>query len=114
MTRVKSGIITKKKHKRILKLAKGYWMTKHKQFKKAQEAVLHAGVYAYHGRKLKKRDFRQLWIIRINAICRSLGLKYNQFIHKLKEKNICLDRKILAQIAVEHPKIFEKIVAEIK
>lgn len=114
MTRVKSGIITKKKHKRILKLAKGYWMTRHKQFKKAQEAVLHAGVYAYHGRKLKKRDFRQLWIIRINAICRSLGLKYNQFIHKLKEKNICLDRKILAQIAVEHPKIFEKIVAEIK
>lgn len=114
MTRVKSGIITKKKHKRILKLAKGYWMTRHKQFKKAQEATLHAGVYAYHGRKLKKREFRRLWIQRINAICQSLGLKYNQFIHKLKEKKISLDRKILAQIAVEHPKIFEKIAAEIK
>lgn len=114
MTRVKSGIITKKKHKRILEQAKGYWMTRHKQFKKAQETTLHAGVYAYHGRKLKKREIRRLWIQRINAVCQSLGIKYNQFIHKLKEKKITLDRKILAQIAVEHPKIFEKIVAEIK
>lgn len=114
MTRVKTGIITKKKHKRILKQAKGYWMTRHKQFKKAQEAMLHAGAYAYHGRKLKKRDFRQLWIQRINAFCQSFGLKYSQFIHKLKEKKINLDRKILAQIAVEHPKVFEKIISEIK
>lgn len=114
MTRVKSGIITKKKHKRILEKAKGYWMTRHKQFKKAQETTLHAGVYAYHGRKLKKREIRRLWIQRINAVCQSLGIKYNQFIHKLKENNISLDRKILAQIAVEHPKIFKKIAAEIK
>lgn len=113
MARVKSGIITKRKHKRILKLAKGYWMTRKKQFKKAQEAVLHAGVYAYHGRKLKKRTYRALWIQRINAAIKSFGLKYNQFINKLKQKNIILDRKILAQISLEHPKIFEKILKKL-
>lgn len=114
MVRVKSGIITKKKHKKILKLAKGYWMTRHKQFKKAKEAVLHAGQYAYIGRKSKKREFRTLWILRLNAALRQLGLKYNQFIHKLKGKKVILDRKILAQIAVEYPKVFEKIVEKIK
>lgn len=110
MVRVKSGIITKKKHKKALKLAKGYWMTRHKQFKKAKEAVLHAGEYAYSGRKEKKRDFRRLWIIRLNAGVRTLGIKYSYFIKKLKDKKIELDRKILSQIAVEYPKLFEKIV----
>lgn len=110
MARVKSGIITKKKHKKVLKLAKGYWMTRHKQFKKAKEAVLHAGEYAYSGRKAKKRDFRRLWIIRLNAAVRSLGIKYSRFIKELKDKKIELDRKILSQIAVEYPKIFQKIV----
>ncbi len=114
MTRVKSGIITKKKHKKVLKLAKGYWMSRHKQFKKAKEAVLHAGEYAFAGRKLKKRDFRQLWIIRLNAAVRELGLTYSKFINLLKTKKIDLDRKILAQIAVEHPKVFKKIVEEVK
>jgi len=109
MARVKSGIITKKKHKKVLKLAKGYWMTRHKQFKKAKEAVLHAGEYAYAGRKKRKRDFRTLWIIRLNAALRSCGIKYSQFIKMLKNKKIGLDRKILSQIAVEHPKIFNKI-----
>ena len=74
MVRVKSGILTKKKHKKVLKLAKGYWMTRHKQFKKAKEAVLHAGQYAFSGRKNRKRDFRRLWIMRINAAVRPLGL----------------------------------------
>jgi len=114
MARVKSGIITKKKHKKVLKLAKGYWMTRHKQFKKAKEAVLHAGEYAFVGRKLKKRDFRRLWIIRINAAVRPFGLKYSQFIKKLKDKKIELDRKILSQIAVEYPKVFQKIVEYVK
>lgn len=114
MVRVKSGIITKKKHKKVLKLAKGYWMTRHKQFKKAKEAVLHAGQYAFAGRKDKKRDFRTLWIIRLNAALGGLGMKYNEFIHKLKLKKVDLDRKILAQIAVEHPKVFEKIVEKIR
>src|SRR3990167_1220184 len=111
MTRVKGGMTTRRKHKKVLKLAKGYWMTRHKQIKKAKEAVLHAGQYAYAGRKDRKSEFRKLWIIRLNASVRSLGLTYSNFINLLKKKNIILDRKILAKIAVEYPRIFEKIVA---
>jgi len=114
MTRVKSGINTKKKHNRILKLAKGYRMSRRKQIKKAHEAVLHAGQYAYVGRKNRKRDFRRLWITRLNTALKEIGLKYNLFIHQLDKNKIELDRKILAQLAVEHPKIFRKIVDEIK
>ncbi|MBI4004631.1 50S ribosomal protein L20 [Candidatus Roizmanbacteria bacterium] len=114
MVRIKGGVVTKRKHKKILKLAKGYWMTRSKQIKKAKEAVLHAGEYAFAGRKRRKRDFRQLWIIRLNAAVRNAGLTYNSFIHLLKEKNVLLDRKVLAQIAVEYPKTFEKIVEKVK
>lgn len=110
MARVKSGITTKRKHKRVLKLAKGYWMTRRKQFKKAKEAILHAGEYAFSGRKMKKRDFRKLWIIRLNAAVRKLGINYSKFVNRLKRKKVAIDRKILAQIAVEYPKIFNKIV----
>ena len=113
MVRVKSGILTKKKHRKVLKLAKGYWMTRHKQFKKAKEAVLHAGEYAFAGRKRKKRDFRRLWIIRLNAALRELGLKYSQFIKMLRDKKIEIDRKILSQIAVEYPQIFKKIFEKV-
>ena len=114
MVRVKSGIATKKKHRKVLKLAKGYWMTRHKQFKKAKEAVLHAGEYAFVGRKNKKRDFRSLWILRINAAVRPFGLTYSQFIKRLKDKKIELDRKILAQMAVNYPKAFEKVIEKVK
>ncbi len=114
MARVKSGILTKKKHKKVLKLAKGYWMSRHKQFKKAKEAVLHAGEYAFAGRKKRKRDFRRLWIIRLNAAVSQFGLKYNQFIKLLKEKKIELDRKVLSNIAIQYPKVFEKIVEFVK
>ena len=114
MTRVKGGMTTRRKHKKVLKLAKGYWMTRHKQIKKAKEAVLHAGQYAFTGRKDRKSEFRKLWIIRLNASVRSLGLTYSNFINLLKKKNIILDRKILAKISLEHPKIFEKIVNKIK
>ncbi len=114
MTRVKGGFVTKRKHKKVLKSAKGYWMSRHKQFKKAKEATLHAGEYAFAGRKLKKRQFKTLWIIRLNAAVRNMGLKYNMFIHLLKVNKISLDRKILAKIAVEHPKVFENIVEKIK
>lgn len=114
MVRVKSGIQTRKKHKKVLKMAKGFWMTRHKQFKKAKEAILHAGEYAFTGRKDRKRDFRKLWILRINAAVRNLGLNYNQFIAKLSEKKIGLDRKILSRLAVEYPKIFEKVVEKVK
>jgi large subunit ribosomal protein L20 len=113
MTRVKNGIQTKKAHKKTLTLAKGYWMTRHKQIKKATEAVLHAGQYAFAGRKLKKRDFRSLWIIRLNAAVRQHGMPYNKFVHALKEKQIGLDRKVLAQIAVEHPSVFESFMKTI-
>jgi len=114
MVRVKSGIQTKRRHKKILKLAKGYWMTRHKQFRKAQEAVLHTGEYAFTGRKDRKRDFRKLWIISLNAAVRQFGLTYSQFIQKLDAKKIALDRKILAKLAVEHPEVFAKIVEKVK
>ena len=114
MVRIKGGVKTRAKHKKVLKLDKGFWMTRHKQFKKAKEAVLHAGEYAFKGRKAKKRDFRQLWIIRMNAGLRELGMKYSIFINKLKVNKIELDRKILSQIAVEHPVIFKKIVEKAK
>src|SRR4030067_3435753 len=108
MVRIKGGVTTRKHHKKVLKLAKGFWMTRHKQFKKAKEAVLHAGEYAFKGRKLRKRDFRQLWIMRMNAALRELGTKYSIFIKKLKVNKIELDRKILSQLAVEHPEVFKK------
>ncbi len=114
MVRIKGGVRTRARHKKVLKLAKGYWMTRHKQFKKAKETVLHAGEYAFKGRKLRKRDFRQLWIIRMNAALRNLGTKYSIFIKKLKDNKIELDRKILSQLAVEQPEIFKKIVEKAK
>lgn len=114
MVRIKGGVTTRRKHKKVLKQAKGYWMSRHKQIKKAKEAVLHAGQYAYVGRKDRKKDFRKLWIIRINAAIRPLGMTYSFFINRLRSNKIVLDRKILSQIAVEHPKVFEKIVEKTK
>jgi large subunit ribosomal protein L20 len=114
MVRVKGGVHTRRKHKKVLKLASGYWMTRHKQFKKAKEAVLHAGQYAYDGRKLKKRDFRTLWIVRLNAALRAMGVTYSTFIKKLHDKNVGLDRKVLSQIAVEYPAVFTQIVEKVK
>lgn len=114
MVRVKSGIVSKKKHNKVLDLAKGYWMTRHKQYKKAKEAVLHAGEYAFKGRKLRKRDFRTLWIVRLNAAVREVGMTYSAFIHKLNNKKIVLDRKILSQLAVEHPNFFAKVIEAVK
>ncbi len=114
MVRVKGGMTTRRRHKKVLKQAKGYWMTRSKHFKKAKEAVLHAGEYAFTGRKDKKNDFRSLWITRMNASLRSMDMTYSAFIHKLQEKKISLDRKILAQIAVEYPSVFAKIVEKVK
>ena len=112
--RVKSGTRTRQRHKKVLGLAKGYWMSRSKQFKKAQEAVLHAGEYAFHGRKRTKRDFRSLWIKRLNNAVSEQELKYSVFINLLKKKNVELDRKVLSQIAVEHPQVFKKIVDAVK
>lgn len=114
MSRVKGGPASRRKHKKILKLAKGYRMTRHKLFSVANQAVLHAGEYAFTGRKDKKNDFRTLWIIRINAALKPFDIKYSHFIKKLADHKIGLDRKILAKLAVEHPQIFSKIVDEVK
>ncbi len=112
--RIKGGTRTKASHKKILDLAKGYRMTRRKQIGVATQAVLHAGEYAFMGRKLRKRNFRQLWITRINAGLHALGTNYSTFINNLKTDNVLLDRKILAHFAAEKPEIFKKIVESVQ
>jgi|SRR3989344_641229 len=111
--RVKRGKTVRRKHKKILTLAKGYRGGRSKLIKQAKEAVMHAGADAYRGRKEKKRQTRSLWIIRISAALKGHDISYSKFIGKLKEKNIELDRKILSQIALEDPKAFDEIVKKI-
>lgn len=113
MTRVKTGPRTKQRHNKVLDLAKGYRMSRSTLFKSAKQAVLHAGEYAFAGRKLRKRDFRTLWITRMNAALRESGTTYSTFIKKLKDKDVALDRKVLAFFAAEKPGIFKKIVEEV-
>ncbi|MCD6226073.1 50S ribosomal protein L20 [bacterium] len=108
--RVKTGTVRRRRHKKLLKQAKGYRMTRSRLYKVAHEAVLHAGEYAFAGRKLKKRDLRRLWIVRINAAVRNYGLSYSKFINLLKEKKIALNRKILAHFAAKEPDLFKQIV----
>jgi large subunit ribosomal protein L20 len=111
--RVKRGVTTHARHKRILKLAKGYRGGRSKLIKEATSAVMQAGADAYRGRKEKKRQNRSLWIIRINAALKTHKISYSQFINKLKTKNIDLDRKVLSQIALEDPQTFENFVKKI-
>ena len=108
--REKKGNKRHLKQKKTLTLAKGYRMSRSTLIRSASSAVLHAGEYAFHGRKLKKRNFRTLWIKRLNAALSQLGVSYRLFINSLKKSNIILDRKILAQIAVEMPDTFKSIV----
>ena len=112
MARVKS--LEQRKHRKVLKLAKGYKNARSRRFHAAQEAVLHAGQYAYAGRKLRKRDLRALWIVRLNAAVREHGFSYSKFIASLKIAKIEIDRKIMADIAVSDPKTFAEIVAKTK
>ena len=114
MARVKTGKITRKKHKKILKLAKGYYGAKSIRFRMAKQAVMKSGQYAYVGRKLKKRDFRRLWIARINAAARANGINYSTLINGMKKANINVNRKMLAEMAVSDPKAFTEIVNAIK
>ena len=114
MARVKRGLVTHRKHKKLLNRAAGYRMTRSRLVRKATEAVLHAGQYAYAGRKDKKSNARRDWILRINAALKAQGLKYNQFINKLKVAKIELDRKILATLALENPEVFQSIVDKTK
>ncbi|MCI9000436.1 MAG: 50S ribosomal protein L20 [Clostridia bacterium] len=109
MARVKSAIITRKKHKKIMKQAKGYYGAKHYRFRMAKQAVMKSGMYAYVGRKDKKSDFRKLWITRINAAARMNGLTYSKLISGLKKANVTINRKMLAEIALTDPTAFTKI-----
>lgn len=108
--RVKS--ISARRHRKILARAKGFRQARHTRIQTAKEAVLHAGAYAYAGRKLKKRDLRSLWIARVNAGARLQGVSYSKFIAGLKKERIEIDRKILSAIAIEDPETFNKIVKE--
>lgn len=110
MARVKSPAAIK--HRKFLKMAKGFKQARRTRIQTAKEAILHAGQYAYHGRKLKKRDLRKLWIIRLNAAVRARGVSYSRFISGLNKKKITLDRKILSDIAINDPKTFDAIVKE--
>ncbi|MGN0518827.1 MAG: 50S ribosomal protein L20 [Acutalibacteraceae bacterium] len=114
MARVKGAMMTRKRRKKILKLAKGYWGSKSKHFKMAKQAVMKSGNYAYIGRKQKKRDFRRLWITRISAACRANDMNYSSFMNGLKKAGITLNRKMLSEIAISDPAGFTKLVEQAK
>ena len=114
MARVKGAMMTRKRRNKVLKLAKGYWGSKSKHYKMANQAVMKSGVYAYKGRKLKKRDFRQLWITRINAACKMNGMNYSTFMNGLKKANITLNRKMLAELAVSDAAAFAGLAEKAK
>lgn len=109
MSRVKRGVMTRKRHKRLIKKASGFWGRRKNVFRRAKETLLRAMAFAYVGRKLKKREFRRLFIARINAACRERGWSYSKFIAALKKVNIGLNRKMLSQIAVFDPSTFDHI-----
>lgn len=110
MTRVKRGLVSRRRHNKTLELAKGYRGTRSRLIKVAKEAVLHSDSYAYHGRKRKKRDFRRLWVTRIGEAVKEEGYSYSKFIKALKDKKIELDRKILASLIAENRDVFSSVV----
>ena len=114
MARIKGAMMTRKRRNKILKAAKGYWGAKSKHFKMAKQAVLKSGNYAFAGRKLKKRDFRRLWIARINAQAKANGMNYSTFMHGLKLAGIDLNRKMLAELAVSDKAAFAELVNKAK
>ena len=114
MARVKGAMATRKRRNKTLKLAKGYWGAKSKHFKMAKEAVMKSGQYAYIGRRLKKRDFRKLWITRISAACKMNGMNYSTFMNGLKKAGITLNRKMLAEIAVNDAAGFTALTEKAK
>jgi len=110
MSKTKHSVATRRRKKRVLKEAKGFWGDRSKQYQQASRALLHALVYAYRDRKVKKREFRGLWIARINAACRDEGITYSKFMNGLKKAKVVLDRKILADLAVRDTHAFKKLV----
>ncbi|AXP08908.1 50S ribosomal protein L20 [Campylobacter hepaticus] len=114
MARVKTGVVRRRRHKKILKLARGFYSGRRKHFRKAKEQLERSLVYAYRDRRRKKRDFRRLWIVRINAACRLNDLSYSKFMNGLKKAGIELDRKILADLAMNDANAFAKIAETVK
>ena len=114
MARIKGAVTTRKRRNKILKAAKGYWGSKSKHFKMAKQAVMKSGNYAFAGRKMKKRDFRRLWIARISAQAKVNGMNYSTFMHGLKMAGIDLNRKMLAEIAVSDKEAFAELVNKAK
>jgi len=114
MARIKGAMMTRKRRNKVLKAAKGYWGSKSKHFKMAKQAVMKSGNYAFVGRKLKKRDFRQLWIARISAQAKVNGINYSRFMNGLKKAGIDLNRKMLAEIAVSDKEAFAALVEKAK
>ncbi len=110
MARVKNGATTKARHKKVLKAAKGYFGSKHRLYKTAKEQLMHSGQYAYRDRRQKKRDFRKLWITRINAACRENGISYSKFINGLSKAGVEVNRKMLSELAINEPKVFTDLV----
>ena len=110
MARVKNGAVTKARHKKVLKEAKGYFGSKHRLYKSAKEQLMHSGQYAFRDRKQKKRDFRKLWITRINAACRQNDISYSRFIEGLNKAGVEVNRKMLSEIAINDPKMFSEFV----
>ena len=110
MARVKNGAVTKARHKKVLKAAKGYFGSKHRLYKSAKEQLMHSGQYAFRDRKQKKRDFRKLWITRINAACRLNDISYSRFIEGLNKAGVEVNRKMLSEIAINDPKTFSELV----
>jgi len=111
MTRVKRGNISRIRRKKVLKQAKGYFGSKHRLYKTAQEQVFHSGAYAYRDRKQNKRNFRKLWITRINAACRENNISYSMFINGLNKAGVMVNRKMLAELAIDNPEAFKDLVS---
>lgn len=114
MAHVKRGMVSRRKHKKLLSLAKGYRQNRSRNVKQAREAVLHAGSYAFQGRKAKKRTFRALWNVRISEAVKQEGISYSEFIHMLKKSQVELDRKILSNLLLSDPAAFKNIVDKVK
>ena len=110
MARVNNGATTKARHKKVLKQAKGYFGSKHRLYKSAKEQLMHSGQYAFRDRKQKKREFRKLWITRINAACRENNISYSRFIEGLNKAGVLVNRKMLSEVAINDPKAFSELV----
>ena len=114
MARIKGAMMTRKRRKKTLKLAKGFYGSKSKHFKMAKQQVMKSGNYAFAGRKMKKREFRNLWITRINAACRAEGMNYSSFMNGLKKAGVELNRKMLSEMAIHDPKSFSALIETAK